>query len=78
MHDAIVIVIFAALLGLLAIASRFDLPRRADQVVRTVITIAAILVAFELGIWQGTALLVGTVVVAEVLRIKRKRVKVGA
>jgi glucose-6-phosphate-specific signal transduction histidine kinase len=77
-NTIVVIAIFSALLLLLLLIDYLAISRRAKTVLRFVLALVAIALAFQLGSWEGTVLLVSTVAAVELRRLFRKRVKARA
>jgi|SoiMethySBSTD1v2_1073268.scaffolds.fasta_scaffold78143_1 hypothetical protein len=68
----------AALLILLLLVDRSAMSRRAKTILRGVLTLAAIVVAFQIGFWQGVVLLLAAVAAVELGRLVRRRASAGA
>jgi hypothetical protein len=72
------ITLFLALLVSGLLLDRVAMSRGAKSIARAALALAAIAVAFQLGFWQGLALLLAAVAAVELGRLMRRRAKAGA
>ena len=73
------VALFFVLAALLVVIDRVAaMSPHAKTVVQVALLVGALLLAFQVGSWQGTVLLITPVVAVELGRLIHKRVKAGA